>query len=73
MTAPHETRIDYDYRCKKCGDIPIPESHHKMKACTCGAIQVDRGWYGGRVLWSGGTFDECVEKIERAEDGSSTL
>ena len=51
------------YKCRKCGDVPEPESHHKMKSCKCGSVMVDRGWSGSRVLWKGGTFDEVVEQI----------
>lgn len=51
------------YRCRACGDVPEPESHHKMTACKCGKVQVDRGWYGSRVLWDGGSFEGAVEVI----------
>lgn len=50
------------YRCKLCGDAPEPTSHHKMASCGCGALQVDRGWYGSRVVWDG-KKDDVVEEL----------
>ena len=53
-----------DYRCKKCGEIVPHGTHHKMESCKCGALQVDRGWYGARVLWSG-KREDAFEEIVR--------
>lgn len=58
---------DFDYRCKSCGEIVPRGTHHKMQACKCGKIMVDRGWYGSRVLWTGGKFEDAVEKIAPSE------
>lgn len=54
-----------DYRCKKCDSIVPRGTHHRMTSCTCGAVQVDRGWYGSRVLWKGGNREDVVEEIVR--------
>ena len=57
-----------DYRCKLCRDIVPCGTHHKMEQCLCGAVMVDRGWYGSRVLWSGGRYDEVVEVVPADAD-----
>ena len=54
---------EIDYRCKACGEIVPRGTHLKMESCKCGAVSVDRGWYGSRVLWRKGKFEDAVEKI----------
>lgn len=68
ITDPHHGgKLQDDmisYRCKLCGDVPEPESHHMMASCSCGAVSVDRGWYGSRVLWSG-KREDVIEEVPR--------
>lgn len=52
-----------DYRCKSCNTIVPRGSHLKMESCKCGKVQVDRGWYGSRVLWTDGEYADVVEVI----------
>lgn len=69
MTVMHD---DNDYRCKACGEVVPRGTHHKMEACGCGKVMVDRGWYGSRVLWEpepGEKYDDCVETISSANSG----
>jgi len=35
-----------------------------MTSCPCGALVVDRGWYGTRLLWSSGKREDAVEEIK---------
>lgn len=52
------------YRCKKCNTVTPKPSHHAMTWCECGAVGVDHGWYGSRVLWKGEpgeAFDDVAE------------
>lgn len=52
---------NYVYRCKRCNTVtPVP-SHLKMTSCECGAVQVDHGWYGSRVLWPSGKLEDWAE------------
>ena len=50
-----------DYRCKRCGEIVPRATVHIIESCKCGAIQVDRGWYGNRVLFDGKAEDAFEE------------
>lgn len=52
------------YRCKRCRTVTPKPSHHKMTSCACGAISVDHGWYGSRVLWPGGKIEDWAEEVE---------
>ncbi len=57
------------YRCKRCGDIPEPESHHKMATCSCGGVSVDRGWYGSRVVFeSRDILEQLPDDADRKTD-----
>lgn len=65
MDEPDQASIDnlIDYRCKKCSSIVPRGAHHRMSSCPCGAVMVDRGWYGSRVLWKGDKREDVVEEI----------
>jgi predicted nucleic acid-binding Zn-ribbon protein len=63
MDAETQAEKPTRYRCRKCGDIPEPESHLMMASCSCGNVSVDRGWYGSRVLWRSGKYADAVEEM----------
>ena len=45
-----QSGANMDYRCRKCDSVVPRGTHHKMSSCHCGAVMVDRGWYGSRRL-----------------------
>jgi len=52
------------YLCKLCNTVTPKPSHHKMTSCKCGAISVDHGWYGSKVVYDlppGKSFEDCFE------------
>jgi hypothetical protein len=67
MDEPDESALAdrIDYRCRSCMQIVPRGTHHKMESCKCGKVQVDRGWYGSRVLWCGGKREDAIEEIVR--------
>lgn len=62
---PIEIANKTDYRCRKCDSVVPRGTHHRMSSCHCGAVMVDRGWYGARVVWKGHTYADVVEEIRR--------
>lgn len=60
---------EIDYRCKKCGTIVPPRTHHKMEQCACGAIGIDEGWYGARSTWPEGKREDWIEEIPKNTKG----
>lgn len=64
MSDDNKSEKTIDYRCKKCKEIVPRGSHHRMANCKCGSVSVDRGWYGTRVLWPSGKYEDWVEIVE---------
>ena len=54
---------DPDYRCKKCNTVVPRGTHLKMETCKCGAVQVDRGWYGSKTSWPSGKREDWIEEL----------